>query len=111
MTTTRSSTAISGAASTAALQLDYLSSDAIASQSPAWWQSVLGVVGFEKLPPIEGSRVPIIASMTPSLGANDAVCEVWRVAGPGGQLSDGAAPGRRARYRVRGGVLLRSLTI
>jgi chorismate lyase/3-hydroxybenzoate synthase len=111
MTTTRSSTAISGAASTAALQLDYLSSDAIASQSPGWWQNVLGVVGFEKLPHIEGSRVPITASMTPSLGANDAVCEVWRVAGPGVQLSDGAAQGSRVRYRFCEDLLFGSITI
>ncbi|HSY94373.1 MAG TPA: hypothetical protein VK793_02075, partial [Steroidobacteraceae bacterium] len=87
MTTTRSSTATSPAASTAALQLDYLSSDEIASQPATWWHNVLGVVGFEKPPPIEETQVPITASMTPSLGANDTVCEVWRVAGAGVQLS------------------------
>src|ERR1700736_3730085 len=98
MTTTRTSTATPRAASTAALQLDYLSSDEIASQSAAWWQNVLGVVGFEKLPAIDGARVPVTASMTPSLGANDNLCEVWRVAGPGIQLSNGAARRSRVRY-------------
>ncbi len=111
MTTTRSSTATSPAASTAALQLDYLSSDEIASQSAAWWHNVLGVVGFERLPPIEATRVPITASMTPSLGANDTVCEVWRVAGTGVQLSSGAAQGSRVSYRFCDELLFGSITI
>jgi hypothetical protein len=111
MTTTRSSTAASPAASTAGLQLDYLSSDEIASQSPAWWHNVLGVVGFERPPPIEETRVPITASMTPSLGANDEVCEVWRVAGPAVQLCNGAAQGSRVRYRFCDELLFGSITI
>jgi chorismate lyase/3-hydroxybenzoate synthase len=111
MTTTRSSPATSEAASTAVLQLDYLSSEEIASRSAAWWQNVLGVVGFEKLPPIDGSAVPIIASMTPRLGANDAICEVWRVAGPGVQLSNGAAQRSRVRYRFCEDLLFGSITI
>ena len=111
MTTTRSFAAASGKASPAALQLDYLSSDWIASQSPAWWQNVLGVVGFEKLPAIEASRVPIAASMTPSLGAHDALCEVWRVAGPGVRLSNGAAQRGRVRYRFCEDLLFGSVAI
>jgi enamine deaminase RidA (YjgF/YER057c/UK114 family) len=111
MTTTRSSTASSGAACTAALQLDYLSSDEIASQSPSWWQNVLGVVGFEKLPAIESSRVPVTASMTPSLGASDALCEVWRVAGVGVQLPNGVAQRGRVRYRFCKDFLFGSITI
>jgi enamine deaminase RidA (YjgF/YER057c/UK114 family) len=111
MTTTRSSTATSPAASTAALQLDYLSSDEISSQPAAWWHNVLGVVGFEKPPPIEETRVPITASMTPSLGANDTVCEVWRVAGAGVQLSNGAAQGSRVSYRFCDELLFGSITI
>ncbi len=113
MITTRSSTATtSGAASTAALQLDYLSSEEIASQSPAWWQNVLGVVGFEKLPAIEGSRAPITASMTPALGAHDELCEVWRVAGPGVKLSNVADAERgRVRYRFCDDLLFGSITI
>ena len=111
MTTTRSSTSTSGAATTAALQHDYLSADEIASQSPAWWQNVLGVVGFEKLPAIEGSRVPLAASMTPALGANDAVCEVWRVAGSGVQLPNGVAQRGRVRYRCCRDFLFGSISI
>ena len=75
----------------AALRLDYMSCDEIASQSPRWWQNVLGVVGFEKLPDFDRARVPVTASMTPSLGTNDNLCEVWRVAEPAMRLSNGAA--------------------
>jgi chorismate lyase/3-hydroxybenzoate synthase len=111
MTITRTSTAIPRAASTAALQLDYLSSDQIASQPPSWWQNVLGVVGFEKLPAIEAARVPVTASMTPSLGANDNLCEVWRVAGPEIRLSNGAARQSRVQYRFCEDLLFGSITI
>ena len=112
MSTTQSSNATSGAASTAALQLDYFSSREIGARSPSWWQNVLGVVGFAKLPAIEQSRVPITASMTPSLGARDALCEVWRVAGSGVKLSNGpAADGGRVRYRFCDDLLFGSITI
>ncbi len=111
MTTTRSSTAASGATTTAALQLDYLSFDEIASQSPSWWENVLGVVGFEKLPAIERSRVPVTASMTPSLGENEALCEVWRVAGAGVRLPNGVAQRGRVRYRSCKDFLFGSVTI
>jgi enamine deaminase RidA (YjgF/YER057c/UK114 family) len=111
MTTTRTSTAPSTAASTAALQLDYLSSDRISSQAPSWWGNVLGVVGFEKPPAIDGARAPITASMTPSLGANADLCEVWRVAGAEVQLSNGAAPQSRVRYRSCRELLFGSITI
>jgi enamine deaminase RidA (YjgF/YER057c/UK114 family) len=79
-----------------ALQLDYLSPDEIASQSLPWWQNVLGVVGFEKLPAIDGARVPVTASLTPSLGVAGNLCEVWRVAGAEGPMSNGAAEASRA---------------
>jgi chorismate lyase / 3-hydroxybenzoate synthase len=111
MTTTRTTTATPRAAGTAALQVDYLSSDQIACQSPYWWQNVLGVVGFEKLPIIDDARVPIAASMTPTLGAKDSVCEVWRVAGPEVQLSTGTAPRSRVHYRFCQELLFGSITI
>ena len=63
----------------ASLQLDYVSSDELATQSASWWRNVLGVVGFEKPPTIELMGVPVTASMTPSLGITDGLCEVWRV--------------------------------
>jgi chorismate lyase/3-hydroxybenzoate synthase len=119
MTTTRTSTAALGvtpgvaprAASRVALQLDYLSSDEIATQSSAWWQNVLGVVGFEKPPAIDGARVPVTASMTPSLGVSGNLCEVWRVAGPEVRLSNGAAQQSRVQYRFCEELLFGSITI
>jgi chorismate lyase/3-hydroxybenzoate synthase len=94
-----------------ALQLDYLSSDEIASQPHSWWQNVLGVVGFEKLPVIDGARVPVTASMTPSLGVNDNLCEVWRVAGAEVRMSNGAAKRSRVHYRFCEELLFGSITI
>jgi len=86
----------------AVLLLDYLSSEKIASQSPAWWQNVLGVVGFEKPPAIDGARAPITASMTPSLGLNDDLCEVWRVEGADVRMSNGTAERSRLGPARRG---------
>jgi chorismate lyase/3-hydroxybenzoate synthase len=102
--------ASSTAAGTAALQLEYLSAAQVASQSASWWQSVLGVVGFEKPPSINRTRVPVTASMTRSLGAAD-ICEVWRVAGPGIQLASGGAQQNRVHYRYCDDLLFGSLTI
>jgi chorismate lyase / 3-hydroxybenzoate synthase len=106
MNTTASSTA----AGAATLQLDYLPSDQLASQPEAWWQSVLGIVGFGKPPAIDHARVPITASMTRSLRARD-LCEVWRVAGPQVQLSTGESAHTRVRYRYCDDLLFGSLTI
>jgi chorismate lyase/3-hydroxybenzoate synthase len=105
MNTTASFTA----AGTGNLQLEYLSSDVVASQPSAWWRGVLGIVGFEKLPCIQAARVPVTASMTRSLGAND-LCEVWRVAEPETQLLSGAV-GARVNYRFSDALLFGSLTI
>jgi chorismate lyase / 3-hydroxybenzoate synthase len=105
MNTTASSTA----AGTCSLQLEYLSSHEVLSQPSSWWQGVLGVVGFEKLPQIERARVPLTASMTRSLCAND-LCEVWRVASPAVQLSSGSAHAR-VSYRFSHDLLFGSLTI
>ena len=105
MNTTASSTA----AGTGSLQLEYLSSQEIASQSAAWWQGVLGVVGFEKTPKIDGARVPVTASMIRPLGAND-LCEVWRVAGPPVRLRSGS-PQATVSYRFSDDLLFGSLRI
>jgi chorismate lyase / 3-hydroxybenzoate synthase len=96
-------------AGTCSLQLDYLSSHEVASQSSSWWQGVLGVVGFEKTPSIDCAGLPVTASMTRSLRADD-LCEVWRVAGPAVQLSNGAAQAR-VSYRFSDDLLFGSLTI
>jgi chorismate lyase/3-hydroxybenzoate synthase len=105
MNTTASSTA----AGTCSLQLEYLSSLEVASQSSSWWQGVLGVVGFEKTPNFDRNRVPVTASMIRSLRADD-LCEVWRVASPEVQLSSGSAHAR-VSYRFSDDLLFGSLTI
>ena len=64
----------------ATLQMDYVPLDRLA-RPPEWWRGVLGVVGFERRPAIDSGYVPVAASMTPSLGATENLCEVWRVAG------------------------------
>jgi chorismate lyase/3-hydroxybenzoate synthase len=110
MTTRRISTA-PAYTTTAALQLDYLSADHLASRSPSWWHTVLGVVGFEKLPNLAEARVPITASMTPSLGVTDNLCEVWRVTGPPIRLSNSAARPSRVHYRYCEDLLFGSITI
>jgi len=110
MNTTASSTT----AGTGSLQLEYLSSHEVASQSSSWWRGVLGVVGFEKPPSIDSAHVPVAhvpvtAGMIRSLCAND-LCEVWRVANPEVQLSSGAADAR-VSYRFSDDLLFGSLTI
>jgi len=97
---------------TPSLQLDYVSSDELAGQSASWWRTVLGVVGFEKPPQIDLHQVPVTASMTPSLGAADNLCEVWRVAG--GQdleLSTASLLHGRVHYRYCNELLFGSITI
>lgn len=102
--------AASTAVSTATLQLDYLSSEQIRSQSAAWWQNVLGVVGFEKSPAIDAVGIPVAASMTPALGAGG-ICEVWRVAGAPIELFSGETRHGHVRYRYCDDLLFGSLTI
>jgi chorismate lyase / 3-hydroxybenzoate synthase len=94
------------------LQLDYVSSTELAAQSGAWWRHVLGVVGFEKPPPIDLVGVPVTASMTPSLGADDDLCEVWRMAGDSAlTLSTGTLRQGRVQYRYCAELLFGSVTL
>lgn len=69
---------------TSILQHEYLSPLLLAAQPVLWWETVLGVVGFEAAPSLAQSTssaaVPATASMTPWLSAAPHVCEVWRVA-------------------------------
>ncbi len=104
-----STTASFTAAGTGSLQLEYLSSRQMASQSSSWWQGVLGVVGFDKPPNIDRARIPVTASMIRSLRAGD-LCEVWRVANPEVQMSSGAERGK-IRYRHSDDLLFGSLLI
>jgi enamine deaminase RidA (YjgF/YER057c/UK114 family) len=62
------------------LQLDYVAADELTRQADSWWRTVLGVVGFERPPSVNGARVPVTASMTRPLGTADPLCEVWRLA-------------------------------
>jgi chorismate lyase / 3-hydroxybenzoate synthase len=108
-------TASSALADVDSLQLEYLSSQNIAAQPASWWQSVLGVVGFERPPSIDlariplGAGIPVCASMTRPLGSNG-LCEVWRVAGPQIRLSSGESQ-NRLHYRYSDDLLFGSLTI
>lgn len=101
---------------TAALQLDYLPMDEITARPASWWENVLGVVGFSKPPHIERRPVPMTASMTPSLGSTDNLCEVWRVAGAAdlqlenGRPADALRQGR-VHYRFCKDLLFGSVTI
>jgi enamine deaminase RidA (YjgF/YER057c/UK114 family) len=96
----------------ASLQLDYVSSDELAMRSESWWSNVLGVVGFEKPPRLDPARVPVTASMTPSLGSSDNLCEVWRVAGGHeGPLATASLQQGRVHYRYCDELLFGSITI
>jgi chorismate lyase/3-hydroxybenzoate synthase len=102
-------TASSIAAGTGSLQLEYLSSREVGSQSSSWWQGVLGVVGFDKPPNIDRARIPVTAGMIRSLRERD-LCEVWRVASPGIPLFSGS-PQAKIRHRYSNDLLFGSLTI
>jgi chorismate lyase/3-hydroxybenzoate synthase len=98
------------------LELDYLRPEDLAARPNLWWRNVLGVVGFTKPPHIAAPTVPITASMTPSLGATDDLCEVWRVTGTGElELANGipveSSPGERVHYRFCEDLLFGSVTI
>lgn len=99
----------------ATLELDYLPTDQIVARPQSWWRNVLGVVGFTQPPHIDAPRVPVTASMTPSLGAADDLCEVWRVATDADlELADGTSeshPHERVHYRFCEDLLFGSVTI
>jgi chorismate lyase / 3-hydroxybenzoate synthase len=101
---------------TSALQLDYLPMDEIAARPVSWWHNVLGVVGFTRPPHLQSPRVPVTASMTPSLGAADNLCEVWRVADRTGLEFETGSSGELLRqgpvhYRFCEDLLFGSVTI
>jgi chorismate lyase/3-hydroxybenzoate synthase len=96
----------------AALRLDYVSADQLSLKSSAWWQGVLGVVGFDGPPHIDPARVPVTASMTPSLGSTENLCEVWRVSGNRPiELSNGVTSLGRVHHRFCDELLFGSITI
>jgi chorismate lyase / 3-hydroxybenzoate synthase len=99
-----------------ALELDYLPMDEIAARPASWWHNVLGVVGFTRPPHLQASHVPVTASMTPSLGSADNLCEVWRVAGgtdvefENGRSGDSLRQGQ-VHYRFCEDLLFGSVTV
>ena len=98
------------------LELDYVRPQDLAAYPNLWWRNVLGVVGFTKPPHIAAPTVPITASMTPSLGATDDLCEVWRVTGNGElDLANGipveSNPHELVHYRFCEDFLFGSVTI
>ena len=96
----------------ATLQLDYLSSGDLSTQSASWWDGVLGIVGFEKPPRIDSAQVPVAASMTPWLGPAQDLCEVWRVAGNHDiELSTSSFEQGRVQYRYCDELLFGSITL
>jgi enamine deaminase RidA (YjgF/YER057c/UK114 family) len=102
----------------AALEPQYLSLSELAARPGDWWQSVLGVVGFDRPPAIDAHEVPLAASMTPSLGRGGhggdegGVCEVWRLAGAAVPATGGENPGgSRLQLRRAGPWLFGSLRI
>jgi enamine deaminase RidA (YjgF/YER057c/UK114 family) len=106
MSTTESDTR----AATAALSLDYLPLDRLESQPSPWWRNVLGVVGFARPPALRG-RVPVAATLTPTLDGNTDLCEVWRVGDARSQVSLGSAQLGRVRYRFSDDLLFGCLSI
>jgi chorismate lyase / 3-hydroxybenzoate synthase len=95
----------------ATLQLDHLSSEDLQRQDAAWWDGVLGVVGFDAVPRV-GVPVPAGWSVTPSLGTPPVPCEVWSVSGT--SSSECRAVGGRegdVEFRHQGGLLFGALTV
>jgi len=92
------------------LEPHYVAVGELAGLPQAWWQGVLGVVGFDRPPPIAGREVPMAASMTPSLGED--VCEVWRLAGDAGVAAAGEVlSSGRLQYRRAGPWMFGSLRV
>jgi enamine deaminase RidA (YjgF/YER057c/UK114 family) len=106
MSTTESDTR----AATAAVRLDYLTPEWLKSQSDSWWHNVLGVVGFARQLPA-AKHIPSTATMTPPLGVDTELCEVWRLAEPGIRLAHGSAQRGRVHYRCSENVLFGCLNL
>jgi chorismate lyase / 3-hydroxybenzoate synthase len=91
------------------IQLDYVAADDLVHQAASWWRSVLGIVGFERPPSVNGVRVPVTASMTRPLGTPGPLCEVWRLAD--GRDVDRSQRRGRVRYSHCDELLFGSVTI
>lgn len=96
---------------TASLQLDYVSAKELAARSASWWRTVLGIVGFARVPQLDVAQVPITASMTPPLGSAAELCEVWRVGGQDGRSLEGSLQPGGVQYRCCEELLFGSITL
>ena len=89
-----------------------MAADDLAGQAASWWRTVLGVVGFERPPSVDGARVPVTASMTRPLGTTDPLCEVWRLAdGRDVETFSRSQQQGRVRHSHGDGLLFGSVTI
>ncbi|HUX73564.1 MAG TPA: hypothetical protein VMV25_06670 [Steroidobacteraceae bacterium] len=81
--------------SAAALLHEYLPHGDLAARPNAWWQGVLGIIGFATPPRLDRDDVPIGACGTPGIGVAATLCEVWRSADapPCARSQDPAAQG------------------
>ncbi len=67
----------------ARLRVDYLPREQLLARPDSWWQTVLGVVPFDRRQPFPTDRdIPIAPVPLLELGTTSSTCEVWRALGP-----------------------------
>ena len=65
------------------LRVDYLPRELLLTRPDSWWQTVLGVVPFDRSQPFPTDRdIPVAPVPLKELGATSSTCEVWRAFGP-----------------------------
>jgi enamine deaminase RidA (YjgF/YER057c/UK114 family) len=94
------------------LQLEYVSARELAARPASWWGTVLGLVGYDRLPPVDSARVPTAAAMTPVFESSADRCEAWRVSGAvGPELERSSLRRGRIHYRHCGEFLFGSIAV
>ncbi len=69
--------------SIANLRVEYLPREQLLARPDSWWQSVLGVVPFNRGQPFPtNADIPVAPVPLMELGATSSTCEVWRAPGP-----------------------------
>ena len=65
------------------LRVDYLPREQLLTRPDSWWQTVLGVVPFDRSQSFPTERdIPIAPVPLKELGTTSCTCEVWRALGP-----------------------------